>query len=269
MGTTQRIGSGVKNEPNWGNLTISVTSAAKAEEELESIEDINTQDIKVSRRINTLEKRKENHIKASINRLVRVGGGSRNISTGGSKSFGRAGLKSSSNLISFFNSVNTSGIKEALGQIGFGSIEGKKTQDVIDFLLSYCNCSSVGMDEAAANSAMYETLKAIENEVDSNIDSLEQLMQSYIDKDKLSSILCSFFGKYIYEYLWERFEERIRQTRGKDVSNSTFDSIKKEIQGRVEFLNTNRPLQNINWNGTEGSREIEQIFESILKIEEI
>lgn len=269
MGTTQRIGSGVKNEPNWGNLTISVTSAAKAAEELEQIEDNEIQNIKVTKRIIKLEKRKGNHIKASINRLVKIGGGSRNISSGGSKTFGRAGLKSSNNLITFFTAVSTSGIKDALNQIGFGSIEGKKTQDVIDFLSIYCSNSSIGMDEAAANSAMYETLKNIASEVDDNIESLEQLMKSYIDEDILSNILCSFFGKYIYEYLWERLEERIRQVRGKEVSNSTFDSIKKEIQGRVELLNIDHPLQKINWNGTDGKKEIEKIFESILKIEEV
>jgi hypothetical protein len=269
MGTTQRIGSGVKNQPNWGNLTVSLTSTAKAVEELEQIEDDEVQNEKVTQRIIKLEKRKEGHVKASVNRLVKIGGGSKNISSGKSKTFGRSGIKSSSNLISFFDAVNTSGIKEALNQIGFGTIEGKKTQDVIDYLYVYCSSSSVGMDEAAANSAMFETLKNLEREVDENIESLEQLMKSYIDENKLSNILCSFFGKYIYEYLWERLEERIRQARGKEVSKLTFDSIQKEIQGRVELLNTNRPLQIINWGGNDGVMEIEKIFEAILKIEEV
>lgn len=268
MGTTQRIGSGVKNQPNWGNLTVSVTSAAKATEELEKIENDDVLNIKVAQRIIKLEKRKEDHVKASVNRLIKIGGGSKNISSGNSKTFGRAGLKSSSNLISFFNSVNIYGIKDTLDKVGFGSIEGKKTQDVIDFLTIYCSSSSIGMDEAAANSAMYETLKVLESEIDDNVGSLEQLMKLYINEDKLSSMLCSFFGKYIYEYLWERLEERIRQVRGNEVSKSTFDSIRKEIQGRVELLNSNRPLQQINWNGSDGKNEIEKIFESILKIEE-
>ena len=38
MGTTQRIGNGVKNEPNWGNLSIAITSAAKAIEDINTIE---------------------------------------------------------------------------------------------------------------------------------------------------------------------------------------------------------------------------------------
>lgn len=269
MGTTQRIGSGVKNQPNWGDLTVSVTSAAKAAKELEKIGNDEVPDLNVAQRVNKLEKRIENHVKASINRLVKIGGGSKNISSGNSKTFGRSGLKSSSNFISFISAVNASGIKDVLNQIGFGSIEGKKTQDVIDFLSIYCSSSSVGMDEAAANSAICETLKILESEVDENIANLEQLMKSYIDEDKLSNILCSFFGKYIYEYLWERLEERLRQVRGKEIAKSTFDSIQKEIQGRVELLNLNRPLQKINWDGNDGKMEIEKIFEAILKIEEI
>jgi len=271
MGTTQRIGSGVKNQPKWGDLSVSVSSAARTIMELDKIEDveeIDEKDTKVVKRIVELEKRKEAHVKASLARLVKIGGGSKNISSGKSKTFGRAGLKSSSKLVSFFNAVNTSGINEALNQIKFGSIEGKNTQDVIDFLLLHCSSSAVGMDEAAANSAMCETLKFLESEVNENIESLDQIMKSYIDDDRLSNLLCSFFGKYIYEYLWERLEERIRQARGKKVSNSTFDSIQKEIQGRVELLNINRPLQKVNWSGNEGVMEIEKIFEAILKIEE-
>ncbi len=279
MGTTQRIGNGVKKDPNWGNLTTSVTSAAKAIEGLNKLDSeeknspqkdnpISKEDaLRHVKQINKLDSRKNAHIKTSIERLVKIGGGSKNISSGKSNKIGRAGLKASSKLVSFFINVGNEGLQEALNKIGFGSLEGKSTEDIIDFLNDFCCDSDTGMDEAAAKSALCEVTKSLSEEVKGNVDSLEELMKTFVDTDSLSNLLCTFFGKYIYEYLWERLEERLRQIRGGQVSKATFDSIKKEIQGRVTLLNSNRPISKINWSGNEGKSEIEHIFETILKIE--
>jgi hypothetical protein len=279
MGTTQRIGNGVKKDPNWGNLSTSVTSAAKA---IESIKKLDSEEksskkednsipkedaVRYAKQINKLDSRKNGHIKASIDRLVKIGGGSKNISSGKSTKIGRAGLKASSKLVSFFISVGNEGLRKALDKIGFGSLEGKSTRDIIDFLNDFFCDSNVGMDEAAAKAALCEVTKNLSEEANEDVESLEQLMKNIIDTDSLSSLLCTFFGIYIYEYLWERLEERLRQIRGEEISKATFDSIKKEIQGRVTLLNSTRPLSKINWEGNEGKLEIEHIFETILKIE--
>lgn len=273
MGTTQRIGGGVKKDPNWGNLSNSVTSIAKVIESINNLDaDLSNnkdegREEEVSTLYEKLENRKDENIKKSISRLIQIGGGIKNISSGKSNKVGRAGLKVSSKLTSFFVSVNSIGIQGALNEIGFGSLEGKTTTDVIRFLTDFCCDSDVGMDEAAAKTALCEVLKTLSEEVEGDINRLEQSMQSYVDSNLLSNILCTFFGKYIYEYLWERLEERLRQIRGQEISRATFDSINKEIQGRVILLNSNRPLSRVNWGGNEGQKEIENIFETILKIE--
>lgn len=279
MGTTQRIGNGVKKDPNWGNLSTSVTSAAKAIEGLNKLDsdekNSNQEDkptskedsLRYAKQIGKLGSRRDAHIKTSLERLVLIGGGSKNISSGRSNKIGRAGLKASSKLVSFFINVGNEGLKEALNKIGFGSLEGKSTNDIIDFLNDFFCDSNVGMDEAAAKSALCEVTKNLSEEADGDVESLEKLMKSFIDTDSLSSLLCTFFGIYIYEYLWERLEERLHQIRGEEVSKATFDNIRKEIQGRVTLLNSTRSLSRINWSGNEGQLEIEHIFETILKLE--
>lgn len=274
MGTTQRIGSGVKNEPNWGNLTSSMTSAAKAVEDIkkeENKEEGTSRDEleKQAKRYTNLLKRRDSHIKATYQRLVKIGGGSKNISSGNSAKIGRAGLKSSGKLVSFFSNVSSNGLESALNQIGFESLEGKTVQDVIDYLITYCAAdSAVGMDETAANKAVCEVLREIEADANDNLDNLDVLMKEYADGNMLSDILCNFFGVYIFEYLSERLEERIAQIRGEAVAKETFDLIKKDIMGRVARLNKERPLSKIDWAGEEGKKQIEEIFESIIKIEE-
>lgn len=269
MGTTQRIGSGVKKDPNWGNISTSVTSAAKAIEEIGKLDPVSIAagDINSVNQHARLINRRDTHIQSSFERLVKLGGGSKNISTGGSNKIGRAGLKSSSKLASFFGGVSNHGLEKTLNQIGFGSLVGKNIRDVTDFLLDYCCESNIGMDDAAAKTALCEVLKNLSLEANEDIDKLEDLMKSYVDSNLLSNLLCNFFGTYIYEYLWERLSERLKEIRGIETSKATFDSIKKEIKGRVILLNSNRPVVKINWAGIEGKAEIEKIFETILKIE--
>lgn len=280
MGTTQRIGNGVKNEPNWGNLSSSITSVSKAIEELIKLDsnDESSSDIPVDNQIlddqiilnkkyKKIVKRRDDHIKSSLRRLVIIGGGASKISKGESKKIGRAGIKTSSKLSSFFYNVSNHGLGNTLNQLGFSFNDNTTTQDVIDFLTNYCSESNVGMDDIAAKSALCEVLKELDNNSDHNINNFEDLMIKVIDQNLLSNMLCDFFGKYIYEYLWERLEEKLRQSKGFEIAKNTFDSIKKEIRGRVELLNSNRSLSSIDWADEEGKIEIENIFEAILTIE--
>ncbi|MEO6632941.1 MAG: hypothetical protein ABIN13_14495, partial [Mucilaginibacter sp.] len=75
MGTTQRMGPGVKNQPNWGNLTTAVTSAAKAVADLEDedakekpteVEQIEQQE----KRYAVLSQRRDAHVKSAYKRLI-------------------------------------------------------------------------------------------------------------------------------------------------------------------------------------------------------
>lgn len=150
--------------------------------------------------------------------------------------------------------------------IGFGSLNGKSFNDVIDYLLIYCSESNQGMDETAANKASCEIMKDIAAQSENDVKKYQDVIKELVDGKGLADTLCKFWGLYIFEHLSQRFEEKIQQQKGEQVSKETFKIIKNDILGRVKVLNTQRAVSKINWKKTDGKKEIEQIFDSIIKI---
>mgnify|MGYP003438266557 FL=1 len=151
MGTTQRINPGVTNEPNWGDLSNSITQLAKTLEQEKKLDDEeakeNVEDKKEnddgkkpvvsdnSKQYKKILDRRTEHIKSMFRNLVKTGGGRKAIASGKSSSIGKAGLKSAGKLAGFFTSVASNGLDKTLTDIGFGSLQGKSFNDVIDYLL--------------------------------------------------------------------------------------------------------------------------------------
>jgi hypothetical protein len=282
MGTTQRINPGVANEPNWGDLSNSITQLAKTLEQEKKLDDEeakeNVEDKKEnddgkkpvvsdnSKQYKKILDRRTEHIKSMFRNLVKTGGGRKAIASGKSSSIGKAGLKSAGKLAGFFTSVASNGLDKTLTDIGFGSLQGKSFNDVIDYLLIYCSDSNQGMDETAANKASCEIMKEIAAQSDNDVKKYQDLIKELVDGQGLADTLCKFWGLYIFEHLSQRFEEKIQQQKGEEVSKETFKIIKDDILGRVKVLNTQRAVSKIDWNKAEGRKEIEKIFDSIIKI---
>jgi hypothetical protein len=268
MGTTQRISPGVKNQPNWKELNSSVTNIAKTvekESELEQNEEQKQPEV-AEKEYKRLIERRNNHVKSVFKNLIKTGGGSSNVSKGKSSSIGKAGLKTSGKIVNFFSGVSSNGLQQTLEKIGFGNLEGKTVEDIIDFLIVYCSDTTTGLDETAANKASSEVFKEIETEVGNDYDKFEQLLKTYANGNGLSNLLCLFWGNYIFEHLSQRFQEKITQQRGESVSKETFKIIKNDILKGVKVLNEDRPVVKIDWKGQEGKDTIESIFESIINI---
>ena len=282
MGTTQRINPGVTNERYWGDLSNSITQLAKTLEQEKKLDDEeakeNVEDKKEnddgkkpvvsdnSKQYKKILDRRTEHIKSMFRNLVKTGGGRKAIASGKSSSIGKAGLKSAGKLAGFFTSVASNGLDKTLTDIGFGSLQGKSFNDVIDYLLIYCSDSNQGMDETAANKASCEIMKEIAAQSDNDVKKYQDLIKELVDGQGLADTLCKFWGLYIFEHLSQRFEEKIQQQKGEEVSKETFKIIKDDILGRVKVLNTQRAVSKIDWNKAEGRKEIEKIFDSIIKI---
>jgi hypothetical protein len=270
MGTTQRIVPGVTGEPNWGALSRSITGVAKTvEKEAETEEEVDKtpEEIKKEeKQYTTLIHRREKHIKAAFKNLIRTGGGSKTVSSGKSKSLGRAGKKSAKKIAGFFSGVSQNGLQKELDKIGFGSLTGKSVQDIIDYLLIYTSGTNTGMDETAASKASCEVFDEMAEQTGNDIEKFEKLLHESVDGNGLENILCRFWGLYIFEHLSQRFAEKIEQEKGTEIGKETFKIIKDDIIGRIEVLNVHRPIKQIDWNGIEGSNEIDKIFESVINI---
>lgn len=277
MGTTQRINPGVTNQPNWGDLSNSITQIAKTLEQEKKLDDEEAKDngkddnkktvvSDNSKQHKKILDRRTEHIRSVFKNLVKTGGGRKAIASGKSSSIGKAGLKSAGKLAGFFTSVANNGLDKTLTDIGFGSLQGKSFNDVIDYLLIYCSDSNQGMDETAANKASCEIMKEIAAQSDNDVKKYQDLIKELVDGQGLANTLCKFWGLYIFEHLSQRFEEKIQQQKGEEVSKETFKIIKNDILGRLKVLNTQRSVSKINWNKAEGKKEIEKIFDSIIKI---
>lgn len=270
MGTTQRIVPGVTNKPNWGDLSRSITSIAKTVEKESQLEEENDKtpedNKKDEKQFKKLLIRRDKHVKAAFNNLIKTGGGSKAVLGGSSKSLGRAGSKSAKKIASFFSGVSKNGLQKELQAAGFGLLAGKTVQDIIDFLVAYATDNNSGMDETAASKASCEVFDEIAAHSGYDIGEFENNLKEAVDGNGLGNILCRFWGLYIFEHLSQRFVEKIEQEKGEKISKETFKIIKEDILGRIEFLNKNRPVKQINWAGEEGSFEIETIFKSIINI---
>ena len=266
MGTTQRIVPGVSGQPNWGDLNKAITHIAKSVVDEKSLDQKKLKPEVEGKQFKKISDRQTIHKKSAYRGLVRTGGGIKVISSGKSKSIGRSGIRSVGKFVGFSVNVNRVGLEQALTDVGFGSLSGKNLYDVIDFLLVYCSDTNAGMDETAANKATSEILEEIALTSENDINKFEEILQNYVQTNGLADVLCKFFGLYIYEHLSQRFEEKITQQKGIEVSKHTFAITKEDIIGQVKFLNESRPVDKIEWNGAEGREKIEDIFESIIKI---
>tara|TARA_R110001583_G_scaffold192614_1_gene359300 strand:- start:9149 stop:9970 length:822 start_codon:yes stop_codon:yes gene_type:complete len=267
MGTTQRMTPGVSHEPNWVDLNKSITHISKTvEKEKELDENSTITPVNEAKQYKLISDRRKAHLSSTFRNLVKTGGGRSNISGGKSKSIGRAGLKSAGRITGFFTSVSANGLEKTLIEVGFGSLNGKTFQEVLDFLLVFSSESNEGMDETAANNASCEIMKELAVLAGNDLNNFEILIKKNVDESGLADILCRFWGLYIFEHLSQRFEEKVKQQKGVEIGKETFKIIKEDILGQVKVLNKKRGVVKINWKSQAGKKEIENIFDSVIKI---
>lgn len=282
MGTTQRIVPGVTGEPNWDNLSSSLTSLAstvekeqEAEEEVEKAEErkikipteINKKALEAARKARKkLGTRHEKHFYSAIRHLVSTGGGKSKVTKGNSRSFGHSGLSMARSISFFFGSIGTTSLQKTLSDAGFGTIKGKSLQNIIDFLLIYFTDPGSGMDECAANMALCQMMEQLTEGV-KNIAELEKkLNATAADDNQVIEWICRFYGLYIFEHLSQRFQEKITQLKGAEISKATFDIIREDILEQVKDMHKSKDLKDIDWKGMAGGNLEEKIFLSIIEI---
>jgi hypothetical protein len=134
MGTTQRIGTGVKKDPKWGTLNSSASSVANAVADLQAEDKKKLKDEQEvqaqQRRFQQLTQRRDVHARNLFDRLISTAGGSKAVSSGSSFKIGKAGIRSTRKIAGFFSGVTRSGLQSTLNNIGFGSLVGKTVRDV-------------------------------------------------------------------------------------------------------------------------------------------
>lgn len=263
MGTTQRIIPGVTGEPNWGNLSLDVTTVSKTVDKEEQLANDSQPNPKLQRQ---LSKRKSAQIKKTVGHLIQAAGGRTAVRSGSSAATGRAGNRVARRLTRLFSAVGTGGFAEALAtSTAPFDFTGLTVEEVITRILLVCSDGSTGMDETAALAACAHVLEQLE-QPGQTPQQFEAAMQAAVAGPGLEALLCQYFGYYIFEHLSQRFQEKITQLKGAAVAAATFDEIKLDILGRVQVIAASRPLAQIDWAGAQGDQIIADIFDSILAL---
>ena len=237
MGTSQSINPSVKNNPNWSDLSRAISTAS------------------ISDNIS------DNQLHGIMRHFVRAVGGS-GAGHGRSSTFGRAGASRARRFMSFVLDTQRLGFNEAILQLGIVDVANLSINDFINYLLAHCSVGNSNLDETAANAAMDELLRHILNDVES-LGDIESIFQQ-ASVETQHEWLCFFFASYIMEFSDELFSTRIFEKEGDRVR--TFQEIRNYILRSLEEINVCEGMQNINWQGEEGSVIIKKLQTEILKI---
>lgn len=239
MGTSKSY-DGIKGNPNWSNLSRSITSACD------------------SGRISSSNL---NKIASNFTALI---GGSNYGGRGRSKIGGQAGIKTAKKLVGFFSDVKSRGFELALSGIGFDYSDFSKPNDAINFLLEYCAGVASSLDETAAKEAERQLLE----EICSDAKTFQELGANFEEKIEefgLEELLIKYYAYYIYEHLSIDFYEKLVIEKGLNNTNNLYTQLKKFLVEKVKNVSLKRNLGKIDWAGEEGDTLVKNIFEDTLK----
>lgn len=243
MGTSKSYIASIKGQPQWGQLSGSMTTNCNGD------------------RLTT------DNLNKIISRYVNVIGGSQTAGRGNSKIAGRAGLRTARNLGAFINAFTSAGnsITSAFQEIGLGDITGKTVDEVINALIEHCSGPASTIDDVAAKAASQKLLEEISAQA-TTIEQFEANLQQSVTHETSQDILIRYFGYYIFEHLSVMFYEKLVVDKGKSNCSNLFKQIKDFILEKLKTISKTNPLNNINWKGEVAERLIKNIQEDVLKI---
>jgi len=241
MGTSKSYKAKVSGQPQWGDLSSSVTR------------NCNGGNISA------------NNKSKILGNFVRVAGGSSTAGRGGSKVFGRSGIKTSKKLGSFLGGFASSGgdIRNILVQTGLSNLTGKTVEDVINHLIEYCSGPASTIDDKAAKEASRKLLEQIASDA-ATIEEFEEKLKGRLNHDSIEDIMIQYFGYYIIEHLSVMFYEKLVREKGKSECGNLFSQIEEFIFDSLAHMNKSNPLNEIEWGSDESDRIIKNIQQDVL-----
>ncbi|MFD1145396.1 hypothetical protein ACFQ4C_29995 [Larkinella insperata] len=287
MGTSRNYKASVKNQPQWGELSSTVTRSCDGDDiSNEEAEKILSLYFQVTTGGNVDVDDVNNHQPPSpANPVVPTlsapyvsaghqtgGSGGRSDttssgSTGGhsssnrprkSRSVGKAGRKTATRLGSFFSSVASSGLSQAFTEIGI-DISGKTVREAVNYLLDYCSGAATNLDETAAKAASNQLLDELV-EGATTLDEMETKLKESVNSNGVDDLLVKYFGLYTFEHLYQMFEGKLVKEKGKTNTNSLFKSIKEFIFECLKGINKDKPLKNVDWKGEGAKPIVDEIY---------
>ena len=194
---------------------------------------------------------------ASLGRsYVQASGGSQNIA-----SSAQAGRTSSAQLGGFLADAVNNGFHAAARNAGLEPFLGRDAEYVMTAFIEMIAPNGALREEAVARTAMIETCTELFDRYDvasSNIDALDT-----IDADGMREIVALSVTNYVNVRLQEELVNRIeRGTMNEEDANGLMGDIKDFISGVVNLDLSKIDVLTLDWNGPEGYRVVERIYET-------
>ena len=243
MGTSKSYAAKVKGQPQWGQLSGSVTRNCDG-------------GVATTAALGNI-----------LSKYVSVIGGAGRAGRGRSAIAGRAGIKTARNLGAFLGSFASSGgnLAGTFQDVGLGDLSGLTLNDVINRLLEHCTGPSSTLDDVAAKAASEQLLEELAGE-SKTIEEWQQHLLGILNESSIEEIIERYFGYYIFEHLSVMFYEKLIVEKGKADCQNLFRQIKDYVFERVTNMNKTNPLNQIDWNSPDANRLVMNIQEDVLKI---
>tara|TARA_R110002020_G_scaffold174401_2_gene365858 strand:- start:2369 stop:3118 length:750 start_codon:yes stop_codon:yes gene_type:complete len=243
MGTSKSYKATVQGQPQWGELSSSVTRSCDGG------------------LIST------DSLSRILGNFVNVVGGASISGRGGSKIAGRSGIKTAKKLGGFIGGFVDSGgdLSQILSQTGLTNLTGKSVEDVIDHLIEFCSGPASTIDDRAAKEASRKLLEEIAGNA-STFEELQESLQNTVDQDTLEDLMVKYFGYYVLEHLSIMFYEHLVTKKGKSECSNLFRQIEAFIIDRLDEMNKTNPLNSIDWGSDDADRLIKNIQQDVLTV---
>lgn len=238
MGTSKAYG-GLKGNPTWGPLSRTITRAVNGGHPT------------------------RNSLGSVMSHTVAHMGGSHGVSSGGSSTRGRAGVRTARQLGTFIGNVQNYGFTQALDLIA-GGVEIEDANQAINVILEHCAESASILDETAAKAAMRDLLE----EIGTDAETLEELGDSFETAIKdygVEELLVKYFGYYLYEHLCTDFYEKLIKEKGIRETEGFYKDLKDYIVEKTKTTSKHRDLRKVDWQSDYGKELMQEIFRDTLK----
>ena len=239
MGTSKSY-EGAKGNPNWSQLSGSVTRACET---------------------GTISDNSLSNITSNFAKLLE---GSNFGGRGKSKIGGRAGIRTAQKLGGFLNDVKNKGFRSALSFIGFDTTDTTKPNEAINYLLEYCAGVASSLDETAAKAAERKLLEKIGSDA-KNFEELAKNFEEKIEEYGIEDLLIKYNTYYIYEHLSIDFYEKLIEEKGKAATSNFYIQLIKFLGEKVKNIARKRDLSKVHWAGKDGDELVKNILEDTLK----
>jgi hypothetical protein len=182
-------------------------------------------------------------------------GGTRASAGGGMKSARRV----TQSLGDFLSRVGTSGICDALNDIGLGGLAGQSPLQIAAALLDKLTGPASTIDDAAARAACDDLNKELIQGAQT-LEDMDRLIKEALDARGLGGVLMRFFSLYMYRRFCRDFYESWSKRVGASKANAKLAAIKKFIDTTLKARCVNKEVTAIRWQGGEGQRLMSQVI---------